>query len=82
MAGNTGSTMLENKLVGIKAQHANMKRTKSWPIKPSRSRSEKTSEKPLTKEDLVAHLKSGCKDKTNWRSDLTVQFSWMDTDFD
>ena len=39
----------------------------SWP-KPIYGKS--SSEKRLTKDELVAYLASGCKAKENWRSDL------------
>jgi hypothetical protein len=92
MAGSDRSTMLEDAPVsmarnggcdrlGSEGQHANGAKgmhRRTWPIKPSRvkSSSENPSEKPLTKEDMVAYLVSGCKAKAKWRSDLNIQFSW------
>lgn len=92
MAGTDRSTMLEDAPVsmarnggcdrlGSEGQHANGAKgmhRRTWPIKPSRAKSssENPSEKPLTKEDLVAYLVSGCKAKAKWRSDLNIQFSW------
>ncbi|KAG0564717.1 hypothetical protein M758_8G129000 [Ceratodon purpureus] len=78
MAGMNGATMAENAPVrtasngeydrfGTKVQQANGS-NRTWPIKPAfRSNSMKSTEKPLTKEDLVAYLVSGCKPKANWR---------------